>query len=170
MMDRTQVGILAGLMALFLVRGPSLAAYVLAGNMVATLSLCAAMDLQAIDRDGATLSMMLVDAVSGAVLISHAGMPRVLAAIYAAMVLVYSLNILFGVQISTTFAIVNVCTFIQLAVAGIGGTDNGAGNRRRFGNVGAAVFLSRRNTRLDQAAMGPRATMVSTDSGGLNGP
>lgn len=168
-MNTAQIVYVIGLAGVFAFRGPNPAAWVLLANLAATLAACLAMDLGRLDRDAATLTMMIIDLASAAALLSMPGLPRVVAAFYAITIPAYSLNILFGVQIGTTFAIVNAVAFFQLAVAGLGGSGDDPGHRGRSADVADPVLLSGGNHGLDQGAMVLRAEMVSENSGWVNG-
>ncbi len=149
---------LIALALLFWWRGPSFAAWVLLANAVVTLAVLGAMDWGLMGRTEKTLFLMLVDFVSGAVLLTSPGLPRVLSIGYAITVPLYSANIIFGVSEGTTFAVVIGIGLLQIVVAGIGHDDNGRGGLRRPSGVASALGLPRGN----RAA---RALYLAEDSG-----
>lgn len=131
------------LAGLFLWRGPTFCAWVLLGNAVVTLAACGAMDMGALDRHGATLTIMLIDFVAGAVLVSQPGLPRLLAIGYAVTVPLYATSVIFSVSEATLFAVVIGIGFVQIAVAGIGSGDHGGGGLRRRADVHHFVAVPR---------------------------
>lgn len=143
-MNTGQIIYALALAGIFAWRGPSFAVWVLLGNMLATLAVCGAMDLQWITRDNATLSMMLTDFASAAVLITKPGISRIIAAGYGVTVPIYSASIIFGATESATFAVVVAIGFLQLMVAGIGSNDNGLRGRGGRSYVGHPLLLARR--------------------------
>lgn len=104
----------------------------LLANLVATLLACLAMDLGALDRTGATMTMLIIDLATGVALAMKPGTAQLLAWGYAVTVPIYFANLLLGVQIGATFAIVYVVAVAQLGVLGIGtlGGNSGGGGRR----------------------------------------
>lgn len=113
--------------------GQRFAVVALWGNMVAILAICLAMDLDAIGRDMATLSMMIVDLATGAALATKPGSARIVALGYAITVPIYSMNLVFGLPIGATFGVVYLVAFAQLGVLAVGsfGGDGGGGRRGR---------------------------------------
>jgi hypothetical protein len=167
-MSGMQIAYAIALAGLFAWRGPSLTAWVLLGNMVAALVGCLAMDWGLLGRSDATLTMMLIDFVSAAILVTQPGLPRVIAAGYAATIPLYSLSIMFSVAESTTFAIVIGIGFAQLAVAGIGAGGDDRGNRGRFSDVGYPVSVSGRNSGMGAGGLAQGASLLSPDRRRLN--
>ena len=131
-MNEAQIIYAIALAAVFAAHGPTFSAWVLLANMAATLVACLAMDLGALDRTGATMTMMVIDFASGAVLLTKPGQSRLIAMGYAVTVPIYAGTILAGIAESTTFAIVIGIGFCQLVVVGIG-SGGGHGLRRRSG-------------------------------------
>ena len=137
-----------GLVLLFGLRGPSLVAWVLLADFVAVLAIMGAMDFGLLVRepghDEVTASVMVVWCVTAAILAPRPGLGRVLAMFNAAGVMVMIFGLFWGVQISTTSAIVNAIALIQLAVAGIGSSGaDGGGRRISFGEIPVAVSQGR---------------------------
>ena len=116
---------------------------VLLANMVATLAACWAMDEGILGRTDATMSMMVIDFISGAVLLTGQTQAKVIAAGYGITVPIYGANIIFNVASSATFAVVIAIGFAQIMVAAIdtSGRD-GLRNRGRRSAVGRAVAIS----------------------------
>lgn len=168
-MNAAQIIYALALALIFAARGPIFPAWVLLANMLATLAACLAMDLGALERDGATLTMMIIDLASGAALMQRPGLSRVVAVGYAATVPLYSLTIVFEVQTDTTFAIVNGIAFIQLAVAGFGSGGNGGGNRRRFCGLPDYLASSFRIDPVGERGMAQDRRHLSANSGGVKG-
>lgn len=170
-MNDTQIIYALCLALVFAMRGPGFVQWVLLANMAATLAACLAMDLGAMDRGAVTLSIMLADLAAGAWLLQRPGLPRIIAAGYAVMVPLYSLNIVFDVQSGTTFAIVNGIAFIQIAVAGIGSGSNGGGNRRGLRGMPDHLALSARLDPVGQMDVAQDRHGLEGNSRGLsNGP
>ena len=165
-MNTGQIIYALALAGVFLWHGPSHAAWVLLANMAATLAACLALDF-GMDRSDATLTMMLIDFVSGAALVFKPGLSRVLAAGYATTVPLYALNILAGLSEGTTFAVVMAVGFIQIMVAAIGGDSNDRGNRGRHSDVGHSLSISVRSSGLGASGMAQTAAMLSQDRRGL---
>jgi hypothetical protein len=104
-------------------------------NMLAVLAICLAMDLGAMGRDDATLSMMIADLATGAALATKPGASRIIALGYAITVPIYSVNLVFGMPITATWGIIYIAAFAQLgllAVGSFGGDGGGGGGRRGF--------------------------------------
>lgn len=101
------------------------------GNLLAMLGACLAMDLDLLDRIQATKAMLTIDLWTGTIMALRPGLSRIIAMGYAISVQLYFVNLVFGVQISTAFAIIYVVAFAQLAVLGIGtlGGNSGGGLR-----------------------------------------
>jgi hypothetical protein len=123
-------------------------------NMLAVLAVCLAMDLGAIGRDTATLSMMIADLATGAALATKPGAARIIALGYAVTVPIYSVNLVFGVPIIATFGYIYLAAFAQLGVLAIGtfGGDGG-GSGRRHVSVRHPVAISRGNSSVYQRAI-----------------
>jgi hypothetical protein len=132
-------------------------------NLVAILAICLAMDIGALDRSTTTLSIMIADLATGALLATSAGLPRVIALGYAITVPLYAINLVFGVPINTTFAIIYIAAFAQLGVLAIGSIGgDGGGNRRGRVSYRHPMALSVGNTGLYQ---GPIFGFTSEDRG-----
>ena len=161
-MNAAQIIYVAWVALIFIGLGQSFALWVLTANMVATLLACLAMDLGYLDRDGATLSMMVIDFAAGAMLLASPGLPRLIAAGYAANLAFYTANIVFGVSADTTFAVVIAIGFLQLAAVSIG-QDGGNGVRRDRGppDVGYSLGLSGRIESMGQADLAQAGDHVS---------
>jgi hypothetical protein len=127
-------------------------------NMLAILAICLAMDLSAISRDMATVSMMIADLATGAALSLRTGASRVIALGYAVTVPIYSVNLAFGLPISATFGVVYIAAFTQLGVLAIGsfGGDGGGGRRRRA-FIRPSLAAPRGNPGVYQGAISGRA-------------
>jgi len=170
-MNDTQIIYALGLALVFALRGPGFVQWVLLANMAATLAACLALDLGMMERGAVTLSIMLIDLAAGAWLLQRPGLPRIIAAGYAVMVPLYSLTIVLDVQTGTTFAIVNGIAFLQLAVAGIGSSGNGGGNRRGFHSLSDHLALSFRIDPVDERGVAQDRRNLSGNSRGLgDGP
>jgi hypothetical protein len=168
-MNATQIIYAIALAGVFAFR-PGFVAWWLLANMTATLAACFAMDIGALDRDGATLSIMIIDLATGAFLATRPGLPRIIAAAYVVMVPLYSLTIVLDVQSDTTFAIVNGIAFMQLAVAGIGSSgDSGGGGLRGFDGLSDHLATSFRIDPMGQGGMAMDRHLLSADSRGLTG-
>lgn len=116
------------------------------GNLLATLAICLAMDLGALERDAATVSMMIADLATGAVLSTKPGAARIIALGYAVTIPIYSINLVFGLPISATFGVVYIAAFAQLGVLAIGSFGgDGGGCRRRRVSFRPSLALSRGN-------------------------
>lgn len=129
------------LAGVFILRGPSRAVWALSANLVVTLLACLMFDLGQLDRVGLTVSLMVIDLATGAALVVAPGLARIVAVGYAITVPIYALNLLFGVQTDTTFAILYTVAAAQLGVASIG-NGNGGGNIRRRFDVGNDLAVS----------------------------
>ena len=100
-------------------------------NLFAMLGVAGAMDLGYVDRENATVLMMLVDLGTGAALAFGPGLSKLVAVGYAITVPLYSLELIFGVSVNTTVAIVLAVAFAQLGVVGFGTFGGGGGRRNR---------------------------------------
>jgi hypothetical protein len=128
-------------------------------NLVCNLAACLAMDLGALDRDGATVAMLTVDLSTGVALALRPGISQIIAWGYAITGPLYFLNLVAGVAIDATFAIVYVAAITQLGVLAIGSLGSGGGGiRRRAAPVASVVF-----PRGDEA---PTGALVSRDPTG----
>jgi hypothetical protein len=83
-------------------------------NLVATLAVCLAMDLGAIDREGATVSMLIIDLCAGVGLALRTGVPHLIAWGYAITVPIYFANLIWGKPIDATFALVYIAAIAQM--------------------------------------------------------
>jgi len=119
-------------LALLVITKPNPPLVVSIANFCVALLICLAMDLGAIDRDGATLSMMIVDLAAGAALVTRPGFSRVMAATFGVSSLLHALNLGFGVSLNSTFAVVYTVNVVQLGALSIG-SCGGSGLRRRLG-------------------------------------
>lgn len=140
-----QLAYLAALAVLFWWRGPSYAAWVFLANTAATFAVLGLMDWGLMEPTTKTLFLMLVDLISGAALVTVAGLPRLLSVGYAVTVPFYSANIIFGLSEGATFAVVIVIGILQIVVAGLGQDGNGGGGLRRYYDVAPDLGLSRGN-------------------------
>lgn len=108
----------------------------LAGNLVAMLAVCLAMDM-GLDKDTSRLSMMIVDLATGVALAMRPGLARIIAAGYAVTVLLY-VPVIEGVftRDEAWFAIIYAVSTTQIVGLGLGtfGSNGGGGSRRRFVN------------------------------------
>lgn len=154
-MSELQIIYLVWLVVVFVIRPPCFAVWVVCGNALATLAVCGLMDLGALDRSNATLFMMIVDLLSGVVLATRSGLSRVIAWGYALNVAIYSLNIVLGISISATFALVYLIGLAQLGMLTIGPRgDNGYRNRRGRGAAPLFDAVPRRNTGIHAQGLG----------------
>jgi len=116
-------------------------------NMLATFGAAGLMDLGILDRPGVMLTYLAIDLLTAIGLITHAGIPRLIALGYCITAPLYSLNLAFGVEPDTTFTIVFVVAFSQLGIVGFD----------RFGGGGTRIRLSRGpNSRPDSVAVSRR--------------
>lgn len=120
-------------LAAILVLRPSKPAMVVAINAAATLAICLAMDLHTIVRSDATMLMMIADLTAGAALIFSPGLSRVVGLSFALTSQLHTLNLVFGVSNSTTFAILYVVNFVQLGMLSSGFGGRGYRFRRMLG-------------------------------------
>ena len=128
-------------------------------NLVCNLAACLAMDLGALDRDGATVAMLTVDLSTGVALALRPGVSQIIAWGYAITGPIYFLNLVADVAIDATFAIVYVAAITQLGVLAIGSLGSGGGGlRRRAASVASVAF-----SRGDET---PAGAVVSRDSAG----
>lgn len=134
----------------------------LVANLVATLAACLAMDLGMIDRDGATVSMSIIDLCAGVGLALRPGIPQLIAWGYAVTVPIYFANLIWGKPIDATFALVYIAAVAQMGVfaigCGPGFGSGGGGNRGRFASR-VSVVLSGRNG-------APSGAVLSCDQAG----
>lgn len=145
-MNAAQITYLAWMGLILFYRTPNHAMWVLLANMLATFAACGAMDAGWLDRGDSTMTMMLIDFASLAVALVGRDLAVTIAFGYFLTVISYSLTIFWGVQSSTTFAIVNLVGFVQLAVVSIGSGGNNGGRRlRRFAGFLHSVVSPRRN-------------------------
>lgn len=156
-----QAAYAVGLIVLFWTRGASFIAWVLLADFIVLTGIAGAMDFGWLIReqgnDQVLGAMMVVWCVTAVVLAVHPKGSMLLAAFSAAGVVMMLTSLRFGVQISTTSAIVNTLALVQLAVAGIGtGGVDGGGRRSASGVIsvaqpqgyfgaGAGVMASRQN-------------------------
>lgn len=152
----------AGLAALFAWRGPSFIAWVLLADFVVILAIAAAMDFGIASERAARISMLIVWIASAAILVTQPGAARVIAAISAGTVLIFSACLLFNVQFGTTSAIVNALAFIMLAVAAHGTGDIGGG-RRGHSDMPLPVGVSVGNHGMAAGGLARRADVLSQD-------
>lgn len=125
-------------------------------NLACTLGACLAMDLGALDRDGATVAMLTIDLSTGVALALRPGISQIIAWGYAITGPIYFLNLIAKVDIGATFAIVYVAAITQLGVLAIGSLGSGGGGlRRRAASVASVEFSGG-----DQAPVG---AVVSRD-------
>ena len=169
-MNIWQESYVAWLAGIFWVRNPNPALWVLLANCAATLAACEAMDLGWLQRapghDDATMAQMLIDFVSLAVLLNWRGLAWVIAAGYAATVPIYSLTLIFGMQTSTTFAIVVGIGYVQLLVAS-GGSSGGNGHRRlhRLAGLFSVVAAPVRTEIMGSGGIDEGGQVLSPDRG-----
>jgi hypothetical protein len=154
-MSDAQIIYLAWLVAVFVIRPPCFAVWVVCANALGILAVCGLMDLGAVDRSDATLFMMLVDLVSGVVLATRGGLSRVIAWGYALNVAIYSLNIVLGISLNATFALVYLIGLAQLGMLTIGPRgDNGSRNRRGRGAAPLFDAVPRRDSGIHAQGLG----------------
>ena len=124
-------------------------------NAVATLAVAGAMDMGWFERTDATLSYMVIDTVTGGILVSRAGLPRVLALLYVITVPTYAANLIFGLPLDGMFLLIYAAAMAQLGVVasalGTGGSGGG-GRSRRLGRM-ASLAPSAGNYRLSDSHM-----------------
>ena len=168
-MNTFQIIYVICLAAVFALRGSSPVAWVLLANLAATLAACLAMDLGWLSRDEATLTMCVIDLASGVVLLSSPGLGRIVALGYAITVPIYSANLIFGVQIGATYALVNVAAIAQVMVALIGQNSDDGGNLRRSADGADPLFLSGGDQGVGQLSLPTVYHLDTADRGGLEG-
>ncbi|MGL5011819.1 MAG: hypothetical protein ACRC6I_18230 [Paracoccaceae bacterium] len=122
-------------------------------NMLAMLAAAGAMDMGWIERTGATLTMMLIDFGTGVGLAMRPGLPRLLAWLYAITIPVYAANVVFGLSLSDTWAIVYIVAVVQLGMLGIGSYGSGGGNGRRRSSGRPVASVTARNAKISSAAV-----------------
>lgn len=167
-MNNAQIIYVVWVALIFWIRTPNPAMWVILANMVATLAACEAMDLGWLVRspqyDDATMTEMLIDFVSLAVLLQWRGLSLIVAAGYALCIATYSLTVFFGVQITTTFAIVVGIGFVQLAVISIGSDGNNGGRRlRRLHGLCYTMASSRRYGQVHARGLAESRQVFSSD-------
>lgn len=126
-------------------------------NLAATLAACLAMDLGLMGRDGATVSMLTIDLISGVALSLRPGISRLIAWGYAITVPLYFMNLAFGMAIDATYGFIYIAATAQMGVLviGCGFGSGGGGLLRRFADRFSVV-----SSRRDQA---PSGAVVSRD-------
>jgi hypothetical protein len=153
--NEQQIIYLVWLVAVFVIRPPCFAVWVVCANALATLAVCGLMDAGALDRSNATLFMMLVDLLSGVALATRSGLSRVIAWGYALNVAIYSLNIVLGISLNATFALVYLIGLAQLGMLTIGPRgDNGYRNRRGRGAAPLFDAVPRRDSGIHAQGLG----------------
>ena len=165
-MSGPQIVYAIALAGLFWHSGPSFTAWVLLGNMLAALLGCLALDLDWLGRADTTLTMMLIDFVSGSLLLTRPGLPRAIAVGYGITIPVYALSIIFSVSESTTFAVVIAIGLVQIMVAGIGADSDDRGGRNRYPDVGGPVPSSGGNHGMAQGGLAQSADLLSPNHRG----
>jgi hypothetical protein len=100
-------------------------------NLLSMLAAAYAMDIGLLDRTMATLTMLVVDCATGAGLALRPGAARLIAWGYAVTVPIYSLNLVFGVPIGSTFGIIYIAAFAQLGMLCLGSSGGFGGGSRR---------------------------------------
>jgi hypothetical protein len=154
-MSDAQIIYLAWLVAVFVIRPPCFAVWVVCANALGILAVCGLMDVEALDRSNATLFMMIVDLLSGVALATRSGLSRVIAWGYALNVAIYSLNIVLGISLNATFALVYLIGLAQLGMLTIGPRgDNGSRNRRGRGAAPLFDAVSRRDSGIHAQGLG----------------
>ena len=102
-------------------------------NLAGILAICLAMDLGAIDRDTATVSILLTDLIAGVGLAVRPGVSRIIAWGYAITIPIYFPTLIWGKPIDATFGLVYSVIVAQMGVFAIGclpGSGFGGGGRR----------------------------------------
>ena len=114
-------------------KGQRYALLCLWGNMLAMLAASLALDLGAIDRNAASVTMMMIDLSTGVALAMRPGLSRVIAAGYAVTIPLYvpMISGLFT-RMTEPFTIIYVVSVAQIVVFGLGtfGGNGGGGGRR----------------------------------------
>lgn len=103
------------------------------GNMLAMLAASLALDLGAMDRNAASITMMMIDLSTGVALAMRPGLSRVIAAGYAVTIPLYVPMISgFFTRMAEPFTIIYVVSAAQIVVFGLGsfGGNGGGGGRR----------------------------------------
>jgi len=100
-------------------------------NLAAMLVAAGLMDIGLIEREAATVAMMTIDLATGVALAFGPGLSKIIAVGYAITIPLYSLELVFGVSISTTIAIVLFIAFAQLGVVCFD-RFNGSGGGGRY--------------------------------------
>jgi hypothetical protein len=157
-----------GLVLLFGLRGPSLVAWVLLADFVAIMAIMGAMDLGLLTRapghDQPTGAVLVVWCLTAAIFVTQPGVAKVLACISALGIAAFAATLLFGVQASTTSAIVNALAFVQLAVAGFG-TGDGGGSYRGRADQPLSVAVSAGSVGMGAGGYARGADLLSQDRG-----
>lgn len=139
-MSTGQIVYVALLAVLWLARANKFVMIVLTCNLFATLAVLYLMDIGMLSRGDTTRGLMAIDLWSGAALVFHPGLARIVALGYVVTIPLYFANLHFGLPVSTTFAIVILIALAQLVVVGIG-RGFGGGSRGRGHGVGRFTFL-----------------------------
>jgi hypothetical protein len=137
-------------LAALTVAGWGRAGFVLAclwGNAVATLAAAFAMDIGLVTRGDATLFYMVIDAATGATLLSRPGLARIVALLYVLTVPLYLLDLVAGMDTEAMFAFVYAAALIQLGAlaVGIANGGNGRGGHRGRGISNNSLALQGRD-------------------------
>jgi hypothetical protein len=125
-----QIAYMAGLAGIFYTCRANVAMWVVLGNALATLAICAALDLGAVNSPAATTLYMGVDLLSAAALVTRSGICRAIGATFSITAGLHLLNLAFGVSSGTTFAVLYAANAVQLGVLFVGSLGN-SGPRRR---------------------------------------
>jgi len=114
-------------------------------NLAAMLIAAGLMDIGVVEREAATVAMMTIDLATGVALAFGPGLSKIIAVGYAITIPLYSLELVFGVSISTTIAIVLFIAFAQLGVVCFDRFNSGGGGRniRRPDTHSHSLALSR---------------------------
>ena len=115
-------------------------------NMLAMLAASLALDLGALDRGDASITMMLIDLATGTALAMRPGLSRVVAAGYAVTIPLYVPMISgFFTRLPEPFILIYAVSAAQIGVLALGSFgDNGRGGGRRLHSREVSMAISQR--------------------------
>ena len=164
-----QMAYAIGLVVLFGRRGPTLIAWVLLADFLIILGIMAAMDFGLLVReqgnDQVTASVLVVWCVTAAIMVTQPGLGRVLAVLSVLGITAFSATLFWGVQVSTTSAIVNTVALFQLAVACFGSSGDDSGDGRRVSSGQVCVEIPSRVEGVVFGGVAQGASLLSADCG-----
>lgn len=137
-MNSQQVVYISLVVLLWLVRADLRVMCWITANLILTLISVGMMDMGWVSRHDATVSMMIIDLLTGVGLATRKGLGRLVSLCYAITVPIYSLNLIFGVQPRVIYTMVFVVSLVQLGAVCIG-RFGGRRDRRWISDRRAAV-------------------------------